>query len=62
MSGEMHLYTFEDAEGHESGYSTTDYRDAKDYAIRGQLRIIDNTYEWADSEVAEDFTSGERIW
>lgn len=50
------VYSFEDADGCESGYTTQDYADAKRYAAEYRLRVIANEFEWAESEVVDDFT------
>lgn len=53
---ELHLYTFLDASNTEASYSTQNYQDAEDYARRYRLEIIDNTFEWTDSETVVDYT------
>lgn len=52
------VYTFEDADGNEQEYSTQNSIEAKEYASKYNLRVVDNEYEWSDSSlVAEwDFT------
>jgi len=49
------VYTFEDANGEDS-FSTQDAREAKEYGARYGYRVLANEYEWADSDVAWDFT------
>lgn len=55
------LYTFEDAAGAPDSYSTQDYAEARDRAKRYSLRLIANDYEWADSELLEDYTPGSAV-
>jgi hypothetical protein len=51
------VYTFEDANGHEPGsYTTMNYDEACGYAERCGLRVIENVFEWADSEMVRDYT------
>jgi hypothetical protein len=59
MRVSIERYTFEDSEGREDGYSTMDMGEARDYARAGRLRLIAHVYEWADSEVVEDYTQAE---
>ncbi len=49
------LYTFEDADGTPDTFSTFNAREAKDRGSRYRMRVIANTYEFADSETAWDF-------
>lgn len=50
------LYAFEDEAGNEDGtFTTLDINEARDYARRARCRIVAHTYEWADSEVLEDY-------
>jgi GH35 family endo-1,4-beta-xylanase len=56
---ELHLYSFEDADGNEFGtYTTESAVNAQDYARQNHLRVRAHTYEWTDSELVEgwDFT------
>jgi hypothetical protein len=57
MSGTVEVYAFENAEGEEQTFTTTDAREAQDTARENGWRVIAHTYEWADSEVVWDFTS-----
>jgi hypothetical protein len=57
--GEIERYTFEDANGAPLTYSTYDVTEAKDVARRNGWRCIANTYTWADSDVAWDYTPKE---
>ncbi len=51
-------FGFEDADGNEAGtFQTRDRRSAIDYARAHGLRVMARTYELADSEEVEDFTS-----
>ena len=49
------LYTFEDADGSEQTYSTTNTYEAREAAERNGWLAIANEYEWSDSEPAWDF-------
>lgn len=53
------VYTFEDANGSEAGWTTGDYREARAYAAKHGYKVIANEYEWTDSEVVDDFTGSE---
>lgn len=56
------LYTFENAEGSEYGvYSTQDPSEAREYASRYGLRVVENVYEWSESVPVEgwDFTGAD---
>lgn len=53
------VYTFEDRDGNEQGWQTQDYHEAETWASKNAMRVIENTYEWADSELVDDFTGGE---
>lgn len=59
MSRSISLYSFEDADGVEPSFTTQDFREAQRYARENNLKLIDNTFEWADSEVVEDNTGDE---
>lgn len=50
------VYTFEDADGAGRSYQTQDWSEAEEYAQKYHLRVIDNTFEWADSERVADYT------
>jgi hypothetical protein len=51
------VYTFEDADGHEHGsYHTTSYDEACAHAERYRLRVIENVFDWSDSELVRDHT------
>lgn len=55
----VEVYTFEDAAGNEFGsYTTQDIREAREYARKYRLRIIARIFEYADSELVEDYTKG----
>ena len=58
MTGNLELYSFEDANGSERGYWTTDAVRAREYAQQNGLRWIANIYEWTDSELVQDYTEG----
>lgn len=58
---DVHVYTVEAKKREEtpypaSEYWTYNYDEAKGYAQQQNLIVIDNTYEWADSEPLDDFT------
>lgn len=50
------VYSFEDRDGPSGSYTTQDYREAKEFARKNNLRVIANEYEWVDSEMVDDFT------
>lgn len=53
---DIELYVFEDEEGTLDTFTTLDADEARNYAQRNNRRWIAQTYEYADSEVVEDFT------
>jgi hypothetical protein len=55
MTASVELYTFEDEDGTETGYSTFSAQEAKEHGRKYHLRVIANDYEWQDSEVAWDY-------
>jgi len=60
MAASLYVYTFEDGDGNSFGsWSTSDYEEAKGYAMENRYRVIANRYDWADSEVVNDFTPDE---
>jgi hypothetical protein len=61
MALEVHVYTVEARKRDETpypacDYHTQDYEEAERYAAENKLMVIDNTYEWNDSEMVDDFT------
>jgi magnesium-transporting ATPase (P-type) len=57
MASDIEIYTFEDADGNPAtDWHTQDYSEAHDHAAAHGYRLIANTYQWADSELIEDFT------
>lgn len=61
---DIHVYTLEGKNRSEippeaDGFATEDYEEAKGRARECGLMVIDNTYEWADSEMIDDFTDTE---
>lgn len=52
----VEVYTFENADGTEDGFTTTDAVEAREYAKANGLKWIANIYEWADSELVRDYT------
>jgi len=50
------VYTFETADGAPMAYSMTDAAEAREHGRKFNLRVIANEYEFADSEVAWDYT------
>lgn len=51
------LYSFERDEGDPFGeFRTFDYREACEYAMAHGLRVIADEYEWAGSELVDDYT------
>jgi hypothetical protein len=56
---DIHLYTLEDKDGNEvicAGGEFDSFAEAKSAAQEHRARLIDNTYEWSDSEMVEDYT------
>jgi len=53
---DVEVYTFEDADGVESGWHTMDAQEARDYARERGLKWIANRFEFTDSELVEDNT------
>ena len=53
---DIERYTFEDADGQESMFSTLSAKEAQEYAEQNGFKCIAHTYEWTDSEVAWDYT------
>lgn len=57
----IEVYTFENADGDEWGFFTTqELEEARSYARENKLRLIANTFEWTDSELLEDHTPRRR--
>jgi hypothetical protein len=52
----LHLYTFEEKDGTESSFSTQNFEEASTFAQKYRMKLIDNTYEFEDSELVEDYT------
>ena len=52
------VYTFEDSDRNEvsGGFYTQNYAEAKAYGLSVGCRVIANTFQWADSEIVDDFT------
>lgn len=60
MALEVIVYTVEARERAETPYPasdfhTQDYDEARKYAQDNRLLLIENTYEWADSQPVDDF-------
>ena len=58
---DIHVYTLEarnrdETPAADAEFETENYEEARDRAEAAGLRVIDNTYEWADSEMIDDFT------
>jgi hypothetical protein len=50
MPDTLELYSFEDADGNESGtFTTREIEEAKQYAQDNGLRVIANVYEWSEA-------------
>jgi hypothetical protein len=48
--GEISVYSFEDANGDDHGtFTTMKWDEAKEYAQRYGLRVIENVYEWTEA-------------
>ena len=54
----MQLYTYEDANGVVVGelLATPDHRTATDTAARNRWKLIENTFEFSNSELIADYT------
>lgn len=52
---ELHVYTFEDENGHEQSYCTERALEAKEYARTYNMLCYDNTYVWDERVPAWDF-------
>ena len=55
----IEVYSFEDKEGLDQGFTTQDPEEAKEHAQKYSLKWIANIFEFADSELVEDYTSQE---
>lgn len=55
----IELYSFEDADGTEQGFTTRDIREAREFAQKHGYRIIANIFEFSDSEMIEDYAGEE---
>lgn len=51
----INVYSFEDNEGNEDGFTTEDYQEAVQYAAARKLLILDNEYEWQDASPVASF-------
>lgn len=52
----IEVYTFEtDGDAPASDYRTQDINEARQYARQHRFSLIANQYEWADSELLEDY-------
>lgn len=56
---EILVYTLEDKERNEQEFSTQDYSEARERAMKDNLRVICNEFEWSDSYMVDDFTGDE---
>jgi hypothetical protein len=53
------MYRFTDADGNEEGsFTTFEPREAQEYAMRAKCVCMAVEYEYADEEIAWDFTDG----
>jgi hypothetical protein len=52
------VYTFETKQGERREEWTRDYDEAVIFASEHQLMLIENEYEWSDSNLVGDFTPG----
>jgi hypothetical protein len=50
------VYAFEDGEGTEDDFTTFNYDEARDHAMKHKLKLIARTYEYSDSELVWDYT------
>lgn len=54
----IEVYTFEDADGNPDGeWTTQSAREAQEHARKYGLRVVARIFEYADSEVAWDYTA-----
>ena len=56
---EVTVYTFEQKDGTRLDLWTFDAQEADQYARDHSLMLIENTYTWEDSELAEDYTGSD---
>ena len=55
--GEVIVYSFLDEyDESASDWTTFSLSEAKQFAIEHEYKLVENTYEWADSEVIADYT------
>ena len=54
---DIEIFSFEDKDGNESGFTTFDAGEAMQYAEKNKLKCIANVFEFSDSELVEDFTT-----
>jgi len=52
----IEIYRFQNADGIELDRTLYTIREARDFAKSHRLQIIAHTFEWADSEMIEDYT------
>ena len=52
------LYTFEDADGEEDTFQTSDAQEAERRGREHNLAVYANEYEYADRDLVWDFTEG----
>jgi hypothetical protein len=58
---ELTLYSFLDAAGVEQPFTTADPEAARAHAARHRLLVLRNTYEFAHSQPAADFTGAPAV-
>ena len=58
---QVEVYVFEDAAGCESGWTTQDPVEAREYAEKYRLKCIARIFEYSDSELVEDFTKIDQL-
>lgn len=60
---DISVYSFVDDEGEdESTYTTQDYQEAKEYASKYGLLIMENVYEWTEAIPLDDFRTTDAGW
>jgi len=57
----IEVYTFEDTDENEVGWSTQSFSEAQEYAKTYSYALIANHFVWEDDELIEDHRSGHAL-
>lgn len=62
MSGasELSVYGFRDSEGADVSWTTTNLREAEEYARRNKYDMVEHVYEWTETVPVEEHQYAER--